>query len=110
MTFLVLTALAAACDRKELAPGISDSTFVSAMAGLRRLPAAAMVDSASRVRARDSVLRRYRLTPVQLESAASALAADPERANAVWIAIERKMNTPDTIRGPRAPRPQPIKR
>jgi hypothetical protein len=92
------------CDRKELAPGVSDSTFIGAMAGLRRLPARAMVDSASRSRARDSVLRHYRVTGVQLESAASTLANDPVRAAEVWQAIDRKMNAPDTSRGPRLPR------
>jgi hypothetical protein len=101
--FLIVAAVIG-CDRKELAPGVSDSTFVGAMAGLRRLPARSMVDSAARSRARDSVLRHYRVTGVQLESAASVLASDPERASAVWAAIDRKMNTPDTTRTPRVPR------
>jgi hypothetical protein len=60
---LVIAAAALACERKELAPGVTDSTFVGAMAGLRRLPASAMVDSASRKRARDSILRRYQVAP-----------------------------------------------
>jgi hypothetical protein len=104
---LVIAAAALACERKELAPGVTDSTFVGAMAGLRRLPASAMVDSASRKRARDSILRRYQVTGVQLESAASKLASEPERAAAVWSAIERRMNTPDTSRVPRPGRVAP---
>jgi hypothetical protein len=69
---------------------MSDSTFVAAMASLRRLPAGALGDSLSRQRARDSILKHYRVTPAQLESAATALAESPDRAAAVWAEIGRR--------------------
>ncbi|MBV6521430.1 MAG: hypothetical protein MNPFHGCM_01568 [Gemmatimonadaceae bacterium] len=74
--------------------GISDSAFVAAMAGLRRLPVHSMIDSASRMAARDSILRANGLTAAQLEAAAAALASDPGRAAAIWDAVTRKENSP----------------
>lgn len=85
---------AAGCQRHVLAAGVSDSTFVGAMAGLRRLPAASMVDSASRMRARDSILKHYGLTAAQLEAAAAALAAHPDHAAALWADVTKKENSP----------------
>ena len=82
------------CRKHEIGAGVNDSTFVAAMASLRRLPPAAMQDSASRMRSRDSVLRHFHLTAAQMEEAATILARDPNRATAIWSAIERKQNTP----------------
>jgi hypothetical protein len=73
---------------------VNDSTFVAAMASLRRLPPVAMRDSATRMRSRDSVLRHFHLTAAQMEQAAEILARDPNRAAAIWVAIEKKQNTP----------------
>jgi hypothetical protein len=82
------------CRKHEIGAGVNDSTFVAAMASLRRLPPAAMLDSASRKRSRDSVLQHFHLTAAQMEQAATILARDPNRAAAIWSAIEKKQNTP----------------
>jgi hypothetical protein len=93
---IVLAALLAtpSCRRHDIGAGVNDSTFVAAMASLRRLPPVAMRDSATRMRSRDSVLRHFHLTAAQMEQAAEILARDPNRAAAIWVAIEKKQNTP----------------
>lgn len=96
------------CQQHVLAGGISDSTFVAAMAGLRRLPAHAMVDSASRMHARDSILKHYGLTVAQLEAAAASLSANPDRAAEVWDAVSRKENAPRDV-DRTVPKPAPAK-
>jgi len=96
------------CRPQSLAGGISDSTFVAAMAGLRRLPAHAMVDSASRMRARDSILKHYGLTTAQLEAAAASLSSNPDRAAAVWDAVGKKENAPRDV-DRTVPKPAPAK-
>ena len=93
--FAIAAALATlSCRKHDIGAGVNDSAFVAAMASLRRLPPAAMQDSASRLRSRDSVLRHFHLTAAQMEQAAEILARDPNRAMAIWIAIEKKQNTP----------------
>ncbi|MFN8572789.1 MAG: hypothetical protein U0132_12145 [Gemmatimonadaceae bacterium] len=91
--WLALAALGtlAGCKDHRIGGVMSDSTFVAAMGGLRHLPLAAMSDSASRQRARDSIMTQYRVTPAQLESAAAALAANPDRAAEIWEAVEKRV-------------------
>ena len=84
----VLVLVLGGCRQRPLAPGISDSTFVRVMAGLRRLPTGTAVDRYTRDHARDSILKAHGVTAPQIESAAVALAADPERAAALWRAID----------------------
>ena len=96
-----------------LAPGVSDSTFVAALAALHEITADPDKDSASKVQARDEVLRRYHVTLPQLESAARTLANDPQRAVDVWAAVDRKTAdgpptarqtpTAGTVRKPKTP-------
>jgi hypothetical protein len=93
--------LAAACGRGKLAAGVSDSTFVATMAELNRAMGGSARDSAARSAARAAVLRKHGVTAEQLEDAARALADDPERAAAVWQAIEDR-----AMRGDSAP-PRP---
>ena len=103
--FLVIAALLAGCRKQPLAPGVSDSAFVRAMAGLRRLPTGTTVDHLVRDRMRDSILRANGVTGPQLESAASALASDPDRAAAIWRAIDgRPPNSAATPAARPAPR------
>lgn len=78
------------CKNHQLGT-MSDSTFVAVMGGLRHLPLASMTDSASRQRARDSILTQYRVTPAQLEAAAGVLAANPDRAAEVWEQVEKRV-------------------
>jgi hypothetical protein len=94
LVLLVGVLASGGCRRHVIAGGLSDSTFVAAIAGLRRLPAQSMVDSASRSRARDSVLKHYGVTAAQLESAAAALANSPDRAAGLWAEITKKENMP----------------
>jgi hypothetical protein len=66
---------------------MSDSTFVSTMVALRKLPIGT-ADTAARARLRDSVLRVFGVTAAQVESTTLRLANDPARAAAIWRAIE----------------------
>ena len=88
----------AGCHRGEIVAGVSDSTFVRTMAALRRVNSDAALDSAARASARAAVLQREGLTPDQLERAASALADDPERAGALFAAIDRAAARADSAR------------
>jgi hypothetical protein len=85
---------ATGCRGGELATGVSDSTYVRVMAGLRRLPVGPVIDTQARNRARDSILRAHGITATQLESAAVALSDDPVRASELWRAIERRVTPP----------------
>lgn len=78
------------CRRSPSTEGLSDSTFVSVMAELRRAYEAPAADSAVRAARRDAILQRRGLTPAQLEAAARQLAENPARAQTVWQAIERR--------------------
>ena len=61
------------------------------MARLHVVQADATLDSAARAAARDSVLQEQGLSRERLEAAARALADDPDRALAVWRAIEQRV-------------------
>lgn len=93
--FLCLT-LVLGCRRGEISDGVSDSTYVRTMVALRKLPLGPFEDSIPRLRMRDSVLRHFGLTAAQLESASAALASQPDRAAALWRAIEVGGAQPDT--------------
>jgi hypothetical protein len=79
--------IATACGRDAVFVEMSDSTFVRTMIALRKLPVGA-IDSAGRMRQRDSVLRTFGVTAAAVESTAVRLAGDPARAAVVWRAIE----------------------
>ncbi len=68
--------------------GMSDSTYVAAMAGLERLQreAGAPTDQARR----DSVMQAAGVTATQLVRAAEVLASQPGRASELWRAIDRR--------------------
>lgn len=87
---LMLLLGTAACNGGGRLAGVSDSTFVATMAELRRVEQQADLDSAQRDSARGVTLQRRGLTPEELEAAAEALAADPERAMELWRAIDEK--------------------
>ena len=82
------------CDRRGGGSGLDDSTFVAAMADLRRVHADSAISVAERDSARRKILQGRGLTPAELDKHARALAEDPERAVLVWQALERKMLTP----------------
>lgn len=92
LTLVSLASLAAlaGCRRTQLAQGVSDTAFVRVMSALKRVHDAPGVDSARRAALRDSILQSQGLTPAQLESAAAHLAQNPQRAQTVWQAIERR--------------------
>jgi hypothetical protein len=84
-------AFAAGCHSSTLlAPGVSDSTFVSALAALHNVAIDTAKDSTSKVQAREEVLRRHKVTIPLLEEAARSLAKNPQRAVDLWAAIDRK--------------------
>jgi hypothetical protein len=66
---------------------MSDSTYVRTMVALRTLPVGA-VDSVSRARQRDSILKVFGVTVAQLESTSVRLAEDPVLAIDIFRAIE----------------------
>jgi hypothetical protein len=79
--------LANSCRRDPIFVEMSDSTFVRTMVALRNLTIGP-ADTAARARQRDSVLRVFGVTAAQVESTALRLSNDPERAAAIWRAIE----------------------
>ena len=90
---IAVAILVAACQRGEIVPGVSDSSFVAAMADLRQLAREPGYDSTARARARQGVLQSRGLTLEQLDRAAARLAREPERASELWRAIEEKAAT-----------------
>ena len=90
---IAVAILVAACQRGEIVPGVSDSSFVAAMADLRQLAREPGYDSTARARARQGVLQSRGLTMQQLDQAAAQLADEPRRAADLWQAIEEKAAT-----------------
>jgi hypothetical protein len=105
---LVCTALAAAgCRHPQPGPdSAADSTFVRALADLRRavLPGGAETtrDSAGRAMVRDSIMRKYGVTQASLEETARRLALNPEQASQILHAVDRHVQL---ALGPAPPRP-----
>jgi hypothetical protein len=99
---MAMTFGVAGCRRSEIIPGVTDSQFVATLADLRRIDATVQLDSASRAAARTRILQQRGLTVERLDSAARALAGDPERASAIFRAVEqRAVNlppAPDSVR------------
>lgn len=87
---LAVLCVAGACARDRIADGVTDSAFVATMAELERVERTPGLDSSARVAARAAALQRRGLTPAQLEAAAAALADEPERALALYRAIDQK--------------------
>lgn len=89
-----LACVVAACKGGEIIPGVSDSTFVATMADLRRAEAIEH-DAAALAASRKRILQQRGLTPERMESAARKLGEDPDRAVAIWQAIERRAVQPE---------------
>jgi hypothetical protein len=70
--------------------GISDSTFVDVMARLHQIETDERLSREERDSLRQLTLQEEDLSPERLEEAARSLAREPERALAIWQAIERK--------------------
>ena len=99
---VIAVTIALGCGRSEIVSGVSDSAFVATMAELRQVQQPG-TDNAGITRARQGVLQRRGLTAQQLERAARALAADPNRAASLWAAIDQKASPVSP--GPRPTRP-----
>ena len=93
MAMVGVLLVAASCSRDGVFSDMSDSTYVRTMVALRKLPVG-NVDSASRARQTDSVLKSFGLTAAQLESTSVRLSGDPARAAEIWRAIEQAPSTP----------------
>jgi hypothetical protein len=100
---LLLLAAMPACDRSSGLPGMSEEEFVRTMAELRRIERNVTLDSAARTTARRNTLQERDLTPEALETAARALAADPNHALEIWARIDSLASLDPTI----APEPVP---
>ena len=88
--FLILACAVVGCARGDIVPGVSDSTFVSTMAELRRAEGST-TDSAALGAARRRILQQRGLTVEVMDRAARALANDPVRATALFDAIEKRV-------------------
>lgn len=87
------------CRRDRAADlGMPDTTFVATLGELRRAERDTTLDPTMRDSTRRLILRRHKVTSVQLEHAARKLANSPTRASELW----RKVETP-----PRAAAPPP---
>jgi hypothetical protein len=84
--FVGVLILTSAC-RDPVFSDMSDSTYVRTMVALRKLPVG-QTDTTFRARQRDSILKAFGVTAVQLESTTARLAGDPARAVEIWRAIE----------------------
>jgi len=69
-----------ACRLRSGPSAADDSTFVRVMTDLRIVSSSQTMDSAARAHARDSILQHYQLTPATIESLASRIATNPDRA------------------------------
>src|SRR6185503_10048888 len=83
---VALLSVGSACRSDPVFREMSDSTYVTTMVALRRLPLS--IDSVSRARQRDAVLQSFGVTARDLEAIAVRLAEDPARAAIVFRAIE----------------------
>lgn len=88
---LLLFTSVACPGRRDLA-GMSDSTFVAVMARLHRIDVDERLSREERDSLRQETLQEEGLRPEQLEEAARSLADNPERALAIWRAIERRVD------------------
>jgi hypothetical protein len=96
---LLFVSVSLGCRTHDIVSGVTDSTFVAAMADLRRVQLAPGLDSARRSAMRDSVMRLRRVSSQQLEAAARRLAGQPDRAHDIWEAIDKRAS-PDTANKP----------
>ena len=97
-----MTLGASGCQGRDIVAGVSDSTFVQTMAALRRVASDSTLGDSARAHGRDSVLRQPGLTATQFERAARALADDPDRAEALFQAVNRANGASDSA-GARRP-------
>ncbi|MCU0625365.1 MAG: DUF4296 domain-containing protein [Gemmatimonadaceae bacterium] len=88
LAFLVV--VAAACRARGVDLGMQDSTYVQILTELRGVADPADLSPALRASRRDAVFRKHGVTAAQLEEASARLAADPERAAALWKRVDEK--------------------
>src|SRR5665213_1541690 len=95
---ILLVGLAlAGCRRDRSADlGIPDTTFVATLADLRQTESDTALDANMRDSTRRMILRRHKVTSVQLEHAARNLAQSPTRASDLW----RKVENPARVTAP----------
>jgi hypothetical protein len=80
-------AIGAGCRSDPIFREMSDSTYIRTMIELRTLPIGT-IDSVTRARRADSILRAFGVTAEELEAIAVRLSEDPTRAAAIFRAIE----------------------
>ncbi|MFI5242350.1 MAG: hypothetical protein ACHQRL_05030 [Gemmatimonadales bacterium] len=99
---ILLVGLApAGCRRDRSADlGIPDTTFVATLADLRHSESDSSLDANMRDSTRRMILRRHRVTSVQLEHAARKLAESPTRASDLWRKVENPTRLSAPLGGP----------
>lgn len=111
----LICAMAGGC-RNGRAPslGMADTTFVGTLSELRRIETDTALDVTMRDSTRRMVLRRHKVSSVQLEHAARVLAETPARASDLWRQIETvprpAVPTPSTIQGAAPSNNHPVPR
>ena len=91
---LVVLFSASSCRSDPIFREMSDSTYIRTMVELRKLPIVT-IDSATRARKADSILRAFGVTAEELEAIAIRLSEDPARAGPILRAIENPtLNSP----------------
>ena len=94
---------------------MADTTFVATMRDLRRANSDTSLDATMRDSTRRMILRRHKVTSVQLEHVARKLADSPTRASDLWRKIETptrtailgRPNRTDTLLPPPGSHPMP---
>jgi hypothetical protein len=92
--------LVASCRGRTASGGVNDSTYVATMRELRQVALDTMLDSASRDTARERILARHHVTAVSMQTAARALARNPDHAIDVWRQISEQHAPPVVKKGP----------
>lgn len=101
----VLVIGGAGCTGGNPAGAVGDSTYVRTMADLRRLEDTSKQDSAARAAARRAILAKHGVTVQALDATARELASEPDRAVAVWKAVDQRLQPPPAAPAPGPPKP-----
>ena len=86
---VILACAMVGCARGDIVPGVSDSAFVAAMADFRRAQGSTS-DTVALAAARQRILQQRGLTVEQMDRAGRAQANDPQRAAALFEAVDKR--------------------
>ena len=90
----VAVIFAGACRSPEIAAGVTDSTYVAAMADIKAAQDTLTRPDQFTAAGRAVVLKRHGVTIAQIDSATRSLARDPTRASEIWRKVELRASAP----------------